>query len=100
MTLFQYRPGFITNPGRKPYAYTRPPRNIPSPWSTQTPNQRCRYSVAEVMQVVGASNGNAKLNEGLQLLTVVGAGNGSQDGQIHLWFVLGKPAEQGTGYFD
>jgi len=52
------------------------------------------------MQVVGATNGNGRLNESWQFLTVVGAGNGSQDGQTHLWFMLGKPAEQGKGYFD
>lgn len=47
--------------------------------------------VAEVVQVVGAASANTKLKEGWQLLAITGAGNGSKDGETHLWYVLGKP---------
>lgn len=53
---------------------------------------------AEVVQVAGSTAANQKLAEGWKLLAVVPHANNA--GQSHVAYVLGKPADQGAGFFD
>lgn len=54
----------------------------------------------EVVQVAGAASANKKLSEGWKLLAVTSAGNGQDNGNTFVWYVLGKPAEKtGVGLY-
>lgn len=46
----------------------------------------------EVVQVAGASSANNMLAEGWKLLAVTSAGNGQNNENTFVWYVLGKPA--------
>ncbi|AYG09195.1 hypothetical protein D7M10_19905 [Pseudomonas fluorescens] len=58
------------------------------------------HEAGEVVQVAGAASANKLLQDGWKLLAVTAAGNGSESGKTFVWYVLGKPLEMGSSYFD